>query len=215
MPLELANNISQLDENWPNGGDSIDKGDDHIRLLKSVIKTAFQGPDGEGFAEPLTVDPKVLNELAKTIEDLKKSIAEVYPVGSIIFRDDGVDPTTLYPGTTWVLVSADATIGFGTDKNVGKIEGNNTPAVPLLQHEHSITINGVGDHVHSGNVGLSGFSFEHHQYNSRMQMENWTKQTGAAGAHTHTATIGKTGTADPKIDVRGARRFFCVWKRVK
>jgi hypothetical protein len=41
MGLESASYISQLDPLWPLGGDTTDKGDDHLRLIKSVLQTQF------------------------------------------------------------------------------------------------------------------------------------------------------------------------------
>lgn len=215
MPLEQATTISQLDEQWPNGGDSVDRGDDHIRLVKAVLKGTFPGPDGKGFSTPLTVDPAILNSLAATLKNLEDKITNAQAVGNIIFRDDDVDPATLYPGTTWSLLTGDACIALATASNVGTMSGSNTPSVPLPEHSHAISIEGVGNHTHGGNIGSGGASFEHHQYNSRMPCESWQTATGAAGAHTHNATISNAGTASATIDVRGQRKYLCAWKRVK
>lgn len=215
MPLEQATTISQLDEQWPSGGDSVDRGDDHIRLVKSVLKGTFPGPDGKGFSIPLTVDPAILNSLAATIKSLEDKITNAQAVGNIIFRDDNVDPATLYPGTTWVLLSGDACIALATADNAGTMSGSNTPIVPLPDHTHVITIHGVGDHAHSGNVGTGGASFEHHQYNGRMPSEAWQRSSAPAGAHTHGATINNAGTPGATLDVRGKRKYLCAWKRVK
>lgn len=215
MPLEQATSIAQLDEQWPNGGDTVDRGDDHIRLIKAVLKGAFAGPDGKGFSIPLTVDPAILNSLAATLKSIDDKITNAQAVGNIIFRDDAVDPATLYPGTVWALLSGDACIALATAANAGTMTGNNTPVVPLPEHNHAITIDGVGDHAHGGNVGVGGASFEHHQYNSRMPCESWQSGTGAAGAHTHSASITNVGTAGATLDVRGKRKYLCAWKRVK
>lgn len=215
MPLEQATTIAELDEQWPNGQDSVDRGDDHLRLIKKVLKTTFAGPDGKGFKKPLTVDPDVLNGLAQTILDMKNTIKETHAVGNIIFRDDATDPATLYPGTTWTLLTGDACIALATTANAGTTSGNNNPAVPVAEHTHGASIGWVGDHAHGGNVGTGGASFEHHQYNGRMPCEAWQSGTGAAGAHTHSISIAAAGQAGATIDVRGARKYLCAWKRVK
>ena len=215
MPLESANLISQLDEQWPNGSDSVDRGDDHIRLIKSVLKKSFPGPTGVGFSTALTVDPALLNALQQTLNAMNAAIVNAQAIGNIIFRDDAVDPGTLYPGTTWVLLSGDACIALATTANVGAISGENNPAVPLLEHNHAITIEGVGDHAHSGNVGVGGASFEHHKFNYRMPCADWQAGTGGAGAHSHNASIQSAGSPGVTIDVRGKRKYLCAWKRVK
>ena len=215
MPLESANTIAQLDEQWPNGSDSVDRGDDHIRLVKSVLKKTFPGPTGNGFATPVTVDPALLNALAQTINEMKAAITNAHAIGNIIFRDDAVDPATLYPGTTWTLLTGDACIALATAQNVGQTSGNNNPLVPLPEHTHGVAIGAVGDHAHGGIVSKGGYSFEHHQYNSRMPGERWQHGTDFAGGHNHTVSIYAAGSAGATIDVRGARKYLCAWKRVK
>lgn len=215
MPLESANTISQLDEQWPNGSDSVDRGDDHIRLIKSVMKKTFPGPTGNGFSTPLTVDPALLNALAQTINDMKAAITNAQAIGNIIFRDDAVDPATLYPGTTWTLLTGDACIALATAQNAGQTSGENNPGVPLPYHTHGAVMSAVGDHVHGGIVSKGGYSFEHHQYNGRMPGENWQNGTDPAGGHVHNISINPAGTSNATIDVRGKRKYLCAWKRVK
>lgn len=218
MPLENATTISQLDEQWPHGGDGVDRGDDHIRLIKHVLKSTFPGPSvnnqpGQGFSVPITVDPILLNDLAARLTSMENAIKNARPIGSIELRADNIDPATLFPGTTWTRIGGDFALAIGNGSNGGENSGSNEVSVPLPRHSHGITINGVGDHTHAGNVGLGGASFEHHQYNSRMPCESWSPNTSAAGAHTHTATIAAEGAQDAKINVRGARFFVNVWKR--
>ena len=41
MGLETATYISELNSAWPLGGDPVNKGDDHTRLLKAVLQAQF------------------------------------------------------------------------------------------------------------------------------------------------------------------------------
>ena len=71
-------------------------------------------------------------------------------------------------------------------------------------HYHSNTLVGTaltaGEHTHTGNVGTSGRSYEHGQFNSRIPGEYWDPETGSAGDHSHTVSItgdiGDTGGVD-------------------
>ena len=218
MPLENATTISQLDEQWPNGSDSIDRGDDHIRLIKSVLKGAFPGPNGKGFSVPLTVDPTVLNALAATLKSIDEKITNAHAIGNIIFRDDSVDPATLYPGTTWVLLSGDACIALATADNAGTLSGNNTPIVPVPEHSHEITIDNGGVHNHDlysmipgGIKQADGGGPNNVPYINGIT----NRQTSNSTEHTHKGTIAKSGAKDVTIDVRGQRKYLCAWKRVK
>lgn len=41
MTVETASYISQLNSSYPAVGDPVGEGDDHLRLVKSVLKTSF------------------------------------------------------------------------------------------------------------------------------------------------------------------------------
>ena len=41
MTVETASYISQLNNSYPAVGDPVGEGDDHLRLIKSVLKTSF------------------------------------------------------------------------------------------------------------------------------------------------------------------------------
>lgn len=218
MPLEQASVISQLDEQWPNGGDSVDRGDDHLRLIKSVLKNAFKGPDGHGFSIPLTVDPVILNALAATLKSIDEKITNAHAIGNIIFRDDNVNPATLYPGTTWTLLSGDACIALATVDNVGTMTGSNTPIVPVPEHSHEVTVTNGGAHKHTlYSYVPAGIKMADGGGANNVPFVNGidNRETSLSGEHTHAATAVKTGTKDATLDVRGQRKYLCAWKRVK
>lgn len=238
MPLENANTIVQLDEQWPNGSDSIDRGDDHIRLIKSVLKKTFRGPAGTGFSTPLTVDPALLNELSKTLTDMKAAITNAQAVGNIIFRDDAVDPATLYPGTVWTLLTGDACIALATAQNAGNTSGENNPVVPLPLHSHGVNLSGNANHNHylftgtpnnygtpaasapNNRIAVTGIKRQFTDRDDYMLME--TAGGGNCGVSETTilnvgisGNTGDAGTPSATIDVRGKRKYLCAWKRVK
>lgn len=218
MALEQADFVSQLDEQWPNGLDSLDRGDDHLRLIKSVLKKTFAGPENKGFNKAITVDPDVLNNLAKTIEELEKKITNTHAVGAIIFRDDATDPATLYPNTTWSLLSGDACIALATDKNVGTMSGNNTPPVPVPYHDHSASFAGDQMPAHSHDTNLRGGNqtggATHSPNFKGFDTPIYTNGV-SAGTPSGRVTVAPNGTQNATLDVRGQRRYICAWKRIK
>ena len=216
MPLENASTIEQLDSTWPLGLDSSSRGDDHLRLLKAVLKAQFPGASGRGFSKPITVTEDQLNALPQQVSDIGKTL---FPVGSVVLRMDAVNPATLYGGT-WQLITGDATITFGNGAaQSGKANGNNNPSVPLPRHGHSAGHNlyarAVGDHVHGGVParirveigGSTGTLYSVYQDGS----------TSPAGGHSHNidggVSISTEGTPNATIDVRGARIAINVWQR--
>lgn len=73
-----------------------------------------------------------------TEEEIKAAILETMPVGSVTFRMDSVNPTTIYGGT-WELMTGDAVLKFGDGSaQTGIVSGNNTKNVPLPQHSHDM-----------------------------------------------------------------------------
>jgi hypothetical protein len=69
MGLETGTTISQLDSTWPLGGDQKSQGDNHLRLIKSVLKTQFPGVGGLGYNTPITAKESDLNALPQLLLD--------------------------------------------------------------------------------------------------------------------------------------------------
>lgn len=216
MPLENASTIAQLDSTWPLGLDSSSRGDDHLRLLKAVLKAQFPGSGGQGFSKPITVSEDDLNALPQKVTDLGNTL---FPVGSVVLRMDTINPATLYGGT-WQLITGDATLTFGNGTaQSGIASGNNNPSVPLQQHSHGTIHNlyarAVGDHSHNGvplrtRVEVGGNT-------GTLYSVYHDGATSPAGGHGHdidgSVTVNAAGTANPTIDVRGARIAINVWQR--
>jgi len=59
MGLETATFISDLDGSFPLGGDGVDRGDDHLRLVKTVLKATFTNANAA-----FTATPDEFNKLA-------------------------------------------------------------------------------------------------------------------------------------------------------
>lgn len=217
MPLESANNISQLDDRYPLASDPASRGDDHLRLLKGVLKKQFPGKDGNGLAAPITLTEEFLNGLPKKLEDMQKSIDARWPVGSALLLFSNQNPNGTYPGT-WALVTGDASLALGDgSSNVGGIFGDNTPLVPLPEHGHIGHFNGnplpphdhgmqiFGD-VQAGNVNQRAPAIAKNQGELRTQ-------GNSAGTPTGSVTVDVNGTRDARINVRGAQIKVNVWKR--
>ena len=217
MPLENASTIEQLDSTWPLGLDSSSRGDDHLRLLKAVLKAQFPGASGRGFSKPITVTEDELNALPQKVADLGKTL---FPVGSVVMRMDAVNPATLYGGT-WQLITGDATITFGNGAaQTGRATGSNDVDVPLPAHTHGTTHNlGTttnGNHNHAIRTGSQRMSIDDIRGNW-FRDTNMLNYTEYAGDHNHGITGGvsvqSAGTANATIDVRGARIAINVWLR--
>lgn len=217
MPLENASTISGLDSTWPLGLDSASRGDDHLRLLKAVLKAQFPGAGGKGFSKPITITEDELNALPQKVNGL---IDKMFPVGTVVLRMDATNPATLYGGT-WGLITGDATITFGNGAaQSGGIIGANEVGVPLPAHSHGTTHNLAtttnGNHNHAIRTGSQRMSIDDVRGNW-FRDTNLLNYTEYAGDHSHGITGGVSvqtaGTANATVNVRGARIAINVWRR--
>ena len=60
MSIETAQFIDELDENWPTNIDNVSEGDDHLRLIKSVLKSQFPNLDSVVTATPAELNDRGL-----------------------------------------------------------------------------------------------------------------------------------------------------------
>ncbi len=64
MSVETGTVIANLDKSWPLAGDPLLEGDNHIRLIKAILKSQFPGSGGNGFNAVISVTEAELNRLA-------------------------------------------------------------------------------------------------------------------------------------------------------
>lgn len=198
MPLESASFISQLNIANPASTDTVSQADDHLRLIKSVLKATFPNLDA-----PVTATPASLN-------------APV-PVGLIAMWSGAINavPTgwALCDGTNGTPNLRDRfVVGAGTTYAVGATGGSNTVSLTTSQmpaHTHSVTATGSTDnqglHTHTindpghghtygraGGIYGNGFAFQDQSINGTGYTTN-IATTGitmnGAGGHTHSVIV--------------------------
>lgn len=74
MGLETGTTIAQLDEDWPLSTDNPNQGDDHLKLIKSVLKAQFPGKANNGYAEVINTNETELNYLAGTTSNVQSQL---------------------------------------------------------------------------------------------------------------------------------------------
>jgi len=92
MGLEEGNLISQLVQSDPTGVDDFNQGDDHLRLIKRVLKNTFPGKDSQGFAKQITSSEDELNYLVGARKNIQFQIDELDGGGSSLAQQ--VDQNT-------------------------------------------------------------------------------------------------------------------------
>lgn len=169
---------------------------------------------------------------SNTTEEIENAvdsaIQNIMPVGSVVFRIDNTNPSSLYGGT-WILIDEDASIRFGDGNNqTGIAIGNNNPDVPLKEHDHSInhdhpsTTSSSDTHSHTYYIGQNGSgSIERVGWNITGSLNGYQASNQlSSDTHNHTTDIpnytgnsGLEGDEDNSLDVRGRYITLNVWKR--
>ena len=113
MTVEQAQYIKQLDPQYPEGGDSLSEGDDHIRLIKDAVKGSFPNIDSA-----VTATPAELNEVGNIKAELDALEAGAHGnVASCYFNPD-------FTG------SVNGVTGLVYGHNIASVEAAGTPELP-------------------------------------------------------------------------------------
>lgn len=212
MGLETATYITDLVSTNPLGTDSKAQGDNHIRLLKEVLKTQFPNLGSAA----VTATAAEINLLAGGIFDI------IYPVGTIYESTSSANPSTYFTGTTWarygngrVTVGQDSSDGsFDSVNDTGGAKTVALTSAQMPSHTHSFsgTTSSNGSHNHtytyeySRGSGVSGAADGASSY--------VTGTTSTVGNHNHTfsGTTGGAGSGSAHENMPP----YCVvyrWKR--
>lgn len=145
MGLEAATFIDGLNSSWPLGTDSATFGDNHLRLIKSVLKTVFPGAGGNGFAKQIIATEDEINFLSGVTSNLASA---VFPSGTILPFYQASPP----PGWSLVSLSTSYMLVAGGVAG-GAVGGVDSPIlnnkVPSHTHSASGSTSTAGAHSHS------------------------------------------------------------------
>ena len=115
MPLETGTTIAALNSSNPLGGDARSLGDDHIRLIKAVLKATFPGAAAGGFAIPITATEAQLNFVTGVTSSIQTQIDTKAAKGA------NTDITSLAPSGTITSGGAITSSAGGITATTGNI----------------------------------------------------------------------------------------------
>jgi hypothetical protein len=210
LPLEQPTKftIDELDPLSPTHNEFVSQGDDHIRNIKAVLQTQFQGKNGNGLDAPVRVSAAELNTLrgidtSQTIQDQLSSGGggvggDMFPVGSRMlwfnkYIPNGWKAVTGVNNCMVRVTSNPNDAGRLTDGyNPFEVSGGDIPA-----HDHLFTTHDGGFHGHS-EIWTPPSDHEHSGL-----------FTGANGSHLHVAKSDSQGNhnhAYTRTDVVGLQK---------
>ena len=157
MALETTTTISGLVSANPTAIDAVSQGDDHLRLLKTVLKTTFPGSGATGFSIPITATEAQINQLPTII-------AALIPSGTKMPFYQAAPPT----GWTATAIQNDSMMRVVTSALTGGTSAAGSGHSPILNnvvtsHTHVFTGTAMGTHNHTtiahDHAPLSGSHF--------------------------------------------------------
>jgi len=212
MPLEDGTTISALDRSFPLPDDPVHQGDDHITLIKKVLKAQFPGANGQGFAVPITATEEEINNLDGldfNILDGFKFIGSVFgnaltaPEGTILLFAQATVPA----GWAQVTNASNCMLRHVTDDSGGTFAGEDSPIELDLSHVHEtsghkLTSNEMPAHGHAmfsgraaNNAGdISGFNSPGQTWDNGSSGQNYTMKSGPGAASKGATSVNGGGT---------------------
>lgn len=171
MGLEAGQYISDLVSDWPTSFDKRREGDDHLRLIKTVLKNTFPNLNG-----PVTSTPAQLNNMpANTqaiITELKKHIV---PARTVVMFSG----TEAQVPVGWYLCNGQTVAGFGVVPDLrGKFVLGASSGYPLnsVGGATAVQSGAAGAHVHTVQ-GTALTTSQMPQHSHRL----WTQSEGGFG----------------------------------
>lgn len=214
MPTESGTTIAELDQLWPLGGDPILEGDNHLRLIKDVLKKQFPGEAGEGLALAISATEAELNYLVGVTSNIQEQIDAItnsnetrFPIGHLLFTVVVDDPSTYgYPGA-WALIEEGVAFNNATsvsDPFIDTVQGDDDVVVPVPEHNHTM------GHTHTrGTMEITG-GFQQDTGSSSQTFRAFSGAIYGASTGQESKGVGTTGTANSNngiVNFAGSRSW--------
>ena len=190
MPIEVATTLASLDQTYPLGGDALLQGDDHIRLLKSVLKDQFPGALGDGLASPVLTTEAEFGYLVGVTSGIQGQF------GALSTRVDGLEAALSAPtGTRLAFHQASPPVGWTQDTAIddsmlrivsgvgGGTGGTDSPILNDTVPTHTHVADNAGAHTHNYDAFLESGG---NAFDAGVGVVRQTVATTSAGDHTHT-----------------------------
>lgn len=187
MAVETASFISDLNPSWPDGSETFTQGDDHLRLIKNVLRNTF--PNVNGAVIATATELNTLAGMTGSVKDLITSAS--FPAGTVLVFAQASPPIG------WTLVSVAAsymlTVGVVAGGNVG---GAHDPVlmnvVPAHSHDVSgLTIGMSGEHQHTYSKAIATYRpMDPYVHAGSDEGLGYITDVVSGGAHTHSVSGG-------------------------
>ena len=182
---------------------------------------------------------KVNNELTQKVEDIQLNnnislvniIDLIRPIGSLYWSENNTNPSTIYPGTTWVQITDTFIVAAGSTYKVGSSYGAASHTHTSAAHTHTtgnhiLRIEEMPSHNHllygspygsadwvEGGIQRVKYDVNKKTASNTYQLYETALNTGDNQAHNHgdtgSTTPGNTGSSS---NIPPSIAMYC-WKR--
>ena len=196
MGLETATFIASLNLGWPLGLDTVSQGDDHLRLIKKVLKATFPGAGGQGLASAINVTETEFNYLSGVTSSIQTQLTKAaFPAGTVLPFHQAAPPPF------WTLVNAHDFMLRVVNTGGGGSGGTDSPTSMAVVPSHTHSISGIslgteGAHSHSIPFTITAPAIDGGGAGIFSLVTAGLNATADAGGHTHTVSGGTIAAND-------------------
>jgi hypothetical protein len=142
MGLETGSTIASFITSNPTSSDPVNQGDDHLRLIKSVLQAQFPGVGGLGYATAITTTEAELNAL--------HGLTNYYfPSGTRMPFAQAAAPTGWTQDTTDNATNRMLRVVNTTGGGVGGTDSPIVNSTTMVAHSHTFTGSALAAHTHT------------------------------------------------------------------
>lgn len=199
MSLETATTIAQLQSSAPSVSDPVNQGDDHIRMIKLVLKNIFPGVGGQGFDVPIAATEAEINFLHGVTSNVQ---AQLNSLQSALSAPVGTRLTFFQaaPPTGWTLVTDYNNFMLRVVNSTGGgFGGSDSPILNDKVPSHTHTANSVvtdPGHAHTVNSVIHGPGGLHFVSGPSVGVSSPTTTTNTTGISVSTTVSANSGASN-------------------
>ena len=176
MALETASYISQLTATNPTTSDSVAQGDDHLRMLKTVLKTQFSGLSGTTAISATEAELNILDGVTSTAAELN-ILDGVTSTAAELNILDGVTST-----------AAELNILDGVTSTATELNYNDITTLGTVQTSKTVTADS------NGTINCADYIVQRPRFTDYAETVNAIGNTGG-GTQSINLTLGNVVTA--------------------
>lgn len=190
MGLETGSTISSFITSNPTSSDPVNQGDDHLRLIKSILKAQFPGAAGNGFATAITATEAEINAL--------HGLTNFYfASGTRMPFAQAAAPTGWTQDTSDNATNRMLRVVNTAGNGVGGSDSPIVNSTTMVAHTHTFTGSALAAHTHTDSGHLHVDTGSAPAYNATSGPDSKQQWTGTHNTQIGYANISSNSAGTP------------------